>query len=675
MSQGPLSFGRMAKSASKAVLLANSQIPEEAFYQQLLELLPLSSSAVGTAAWRVNGSQFTRIAGTSTAENGSTMLPFSQEQYAKHLRDVVTKRSPQCLTRSKMASSTASPDEPLPIDVFTFPVISNGAVPILIEAYLRGDATDSESREQLATLVEETRLLSVIAPLYHSEAGTPRGSTESALLGFPSAIHKSLHLLQTCFAIANEGRRLLGWDRVSVLRRQGNTYRVLAISGQDLVNHRADLVRTMQTLATRVALTRERLNYPRIGQELSPEIEEALEAYLATSSVRKLVVIPLEESKTTSTEKIMTPNTRKRRQDPPFAAIVIEQFTDVDLTPSDLKPRLEFLIEQSRLALRNAIDHESIFMLPLMRWLGNQRTWLLGSHWRVSAAVACAIILLVGGLTLTEADLTILSEGSLLPRNRRQVFALESGVVVDLWVQHDAKVKAGGRLLTLRNHELNLALEQIRGEVRKTQARLRSLRAQRFADQGSTTSEGDQLVLGAEEESLRAAVENLNNQERIAKERLALLEVTSPLDGKVMTWKVEDLLRNRPIQRGQILMEIADVDGPWELSLRISDRYVADLLAATAAGQTVPVTFLVASDTTRQYVGQIADVSKATMLDPESGQNIRAIARISDTENVPAFQAGTTVQARIHCGRRSLGYVWFRDIWAFIYSRLLFPWS
>jgi hypothetical protein len=33
---------------------------------------------------------------------------------------------------------------------------------------------------------------------------------------------------------------------------------------------------------------------------------------------------------------------------------------------------------------------------------------------------------------------------------------------------------------------------------------------------------------------------------------------------------------------------------------------------------------------------------------------------------------GATVVARIHCGRRALGYVWLHEVWEFIQSRVLF---
>ena len=45
-----------------------------------------------------------------------------------------------------------------------------------------------------------------------------------------------------------------------------------------------------------------------------------------------------------------------------------------------------------------------------------------------------------------------------------------------------------------------------------------------------------------------------------------------------------------------------------------------------------------------------------------------AIDRGALTEPRP----GATVIARIHCGRRSLGYVWLHEVWEFIQTRILF---
>jgi hypothetical protein len=36
------------------------------------------------------------------------------------------------------------------------------------------------------------------------------------------------------------------------------------------------------------------------------------------------------------------------------------------------------------------------------------------------------------------------------------------------------------------------------------------------------------------------------------------------------------------------------------------------------------------------------------------------------------LRPGATVTAKIHCGRRSLGYVWLHELWETIQSRVLF---
>ena len=33
---------------------------------------------------------------------------------------------------------------------------------------------------------------------------------------------------------------------------------------------------------------------------------------------------------------------------------------------------------------------------------------------------------------------------------------------------------------------------------------------------------------------------------------------------------------------------------------------------------------------------------------------------------------GVTVQGKVHCGRRSLGYVWFHDLLSFIQAKVFF---
>ena len=50
---------------------------------------------------------------------------------------------------------------------------------------------------------------------------------------FTRTAHEKLDVRETAYTIANEGRRLIGCDRVSVAIKHGGKCRIEAVSGQD----------------------------------------------------------------------------------------------------------------------------------------------------------------------------------------------------------------------------------------------------------------------------------------------------------------------------------------------------------------------------------------------------------------------------------------------------------
>src|SRR5262249_47733163 len=114
---------------------------------------------------------------------------------------------------------------------------------------------------------------------------------------FSRQVHESLDVRETCYTIVNEGRRLLGCDRVTVaILRQGNCP-VEAVSGQDPMEARSNVVTLLGKLATRVVKSGEPLWYGGSTEELPPQIEEAIEDYVDQSYTKSLAVIPLREPK------------------------------------------------------------------------------------------------------------------------------------------------------------------------------------------------------------------------------------------------------------------------------------------------------------------------------------------------------------------------------------------
>ncbi len=95
---------------------------------------------------------------------------------------------------------------------------------------------------------------------------------------------------------ASDGRILLDVDRVSLARKRGRKTPIEAISGQDKVNPRANLVRRMSALCKVVMAGREPLFYTGAVDNLPPQLEQPLADYVAESNSRLVMIVPLFET-------------------------------------------------------------------------------------------------------------------------------------------------------------------------------------------------------------------------------------------------------------------------------------------------------------------------------------------------------------------------------------------
>ena len=60
-------------------------------------------------------------------------------------------------------------------------------------------------------------------------------------------------------------------------------------------------------------------------------------------------------------------------------------------------------------------------------------------------------------------------------------------------------------------------------------------------------------------------------------------------------------------------------------------------------------------------------------MDKDEGNVVVIKVAINKQDIDPAnLREGATVTGKVHCGRRSLGYVWFHDLLAFIQAKVFF---
>ena len=69
-----------------------------------------------------------------------------------------------------------------------------------------------------------------------------------------------------------------------------------------------------------------------------------------------------------------------------------------------------------------------------------------------------------------------------------------------------------------------------------------------------------------------------DNQWELYKIKQLELDVKSPINGLVVTWDLQNRLIHRPVQRGQVLLRVANPDGPWQLELHMPENRIGHVV-------------------------------------------------------------------------------------------------
>jgi hypothetical protein len=174
------------------------------------------------------------------------------------------------------------------------------------------------------------------------------------LEGFTHQVHGSLDLKETAYAVANDGKRLVGCDRLSVALKIGGRVMVEAVSGQEVVEQRANLIRELTRLCKVVLRSGEDLVYTGNTEGFAPDIRDALEMYVDESGSKVVIITLLHKPETDQDGK-------KSKEQVPFGCLVAEQIGD-EMAPTDAHARTEVVSRHASTALWNAQEHDKIFL-------------------------------------------------------------------------------------------------------------------------------------------------------------------------------------------------------------------------------------------------------------------------------------------------------------------------
>lgn len=708
--------------------LARSDIDPGEFYGQMLPRVVSALAAIGGVVWTLEDQNRLTLQYQVNLQEARLPPPDSEDmtRHTRLLQKVL--RSGEGLLVPPHAGSGEEEGGANPTEFLLVlgPLKTELEVKGVVEIFQRPEAGPSVQRGYLRFLLQVCELAGDYLKSRDLRQFSDRQVLWTQLEEFTRLVHASLNRRETAYTIANEGRRLIECDRVSVAVRKGDRCVIEAVSGQDLFDKRSNTIRLLNRLATVVVAGGEPVWYTGDTSHMAPQIEDAIQEYVDETHSKTVAVLPLARPEPEEKE-------RERPDEPverpaPVGALIVEQIEDARV-PERMRHRVEVVRQHSAVALANAVEHESLFLMPLWRRLGKAR-WVVRARNLPKVLMAAVLaVLLVVAAVVVPYDFALRSEGTLEPQLKRDVYAGVDGTVDQILVEHGARVSTGQPMVVLRNHALQQRFIETEGQLRTALENFRATEGNLMMDRALTPEERGRLT--AQLAELRERISSLKVEYAVLKQQLAELTVRSPIDGVVTTWDVRRLLENRFVRQGQRILEVADPDQDWELELHVPEdrmghvtraqnqRYeqlrarlhqlalerlraeVPDLPEEEAAAEAdrqvrqiadeelraalqeltgadwddqLDVTYVLATDPGTRHAGKVKQMHLYAEVRGEEGNTVRVKVAIDKNELRPEhLRQGAAVTAKIDCGKRSIGYVWLHDLIAWT-RKMWFRW-
>ena len=675
---------------AEVVELSKSEIEPSEFYAAMMDKAISALAAIGGVVWiQEEGAPLQLEYQVNLRQTGLAESETAQLQHGRLLQQVLEKGEPALIPPHSGAGGSDDGDpeaaaNPTDYLLVLAPIVSDRGIDGLVEIFQRSGARPTTQRGYLRFLKQICELAGEYVKTRRLRHFTHKQTLWEQLEAFTGLVHQALDSRETAYTIANEGRRLIGCDRVTVALRKGTKYQISAISGQDTFDKRSNVVRLLRNLVTAVAKTGDDLWFDGDTSDLAPQVEKVVNAYVDESHTKQLAVLPLREADNEE-EK---PGERKvKKRENILGAIVIEQLVDQQ-QPEGMMQRIDVVRRHSSTSLTNAQEFEGLFLLPLWRLLGKTQVLVTARNLPKTILATVAIAGAIAAMCLVPYDFTVIADGKLLPEVRQDVFASIDGRVEEVPVDTGNLVQEGQLLVRQESRDLDYQMIQLDGEYQKTLEDISSTDYQLRSLSGASGEEREmverQQLLGRLEQ-LRKTIDSLARQQALLDIKEDSLKVLSPINGKVVTWDIQELLKGRKVAAGQRLMKIADTTSPWELEIYVPEAKMGHIVAhwqklqAKDPNAKLDVEFVLATHTGEPITGRVEKVDTSAEVHGEDGNTVRM--RVSFPQEAlkelvkdpsTELKVGADVKAKVLCGQRAIGYVWFSDLFEFVQSRILF---
>jgi hypothetical protein len=654
--------------------LARSEVTPEEFYEGFLHRIVAALAAIGGAVWTFDDEGHLSLsAHLNLGETGLVEKPEDQQRHGKLLRKILD-GGQDAIVQPQYVSPEDDVANPTDLLLVCGILKSDQEVRGLVEVFQRTGSRAAVQRGYLQFVKQMCEVAEDFLKTRQLRLYTDRQAIWTQLEQFTRVAHSSLDPRAAAYSIANEGRRLIESDRVSVAVKTGRRCYVEAVSGQETFDKRSNTVALLGKLATIVVKAGEPLWYLGDTRDLAPQIEEAVEAYVDESHSKNIVVLPL--AKPRDEEDIKQHPNRKPEY---IGALIIEQI-NTDGISAAMRRRIDVVSDHGSVALTNALEHHSLFLMPVWRTIGKSKVLVSARMLPKTIAVAVLVVAAVLSLFFIPANFELHGRGTLEPVVQRDVFSSEEGTITEVLVEHGQHVTVGQPLVKMDSTQIDSEIIDVNSKINETLEKLSSDTLRVSIDAGSGLTEEQErqnIEIHGRIKANEALLPGLKQRRDLLTAKKERLTVTSPIDGIIVTWKPQERLKSRPVGKGEALLHIADTNQDWELEVRMPEDRMGHIRRAQKdlGKKDLDVSYVLKADANRTLLGKVKSIEEIAEVVPEEGNTVKVLVTIDKndlTEDV--MRTDAEVSAKINCGRRSLGYCWFHDVFEFIQTKILFRW-
>ena len=582
--------------------------------------------------------------------------PVAQSRHSQLLNKIREENEPTLIPPNSGTADIAEAGNPTDKLLLFGPLVVNNQTVGLVEIFQRPGAGPTTQRGYLRFLAQMCEIASDFLKDSKLQNFGQQQALWQQLDSFVKSIHNGLDPDQIAYVLANESRRIIGCDRVSVVLNKSGRWQIQAVSGLDSIERRADQIKKLQTLTRAVIKGQKPLWYSGDDQNLSPQIEKRLHEYIDKSHTKMIAVLPLKKPTDSSTSE-----TKQNSNVKPIGALIVEQLKDSTID-GPLKRRVEVICDHSESALANAVEHNSLFLLPLWKTIGKMLQPFSAAQLPKTVTILSVLAGIIAFFVLFPYPFTLSSNGQLKPQIQNEVYARIGGILQEVYVQENdgERVKQNDVLARMSNNDLDVQIQNLEGKINQTNEQIRKFRSA----QSQRLERYDSIMLDGELRNSEEELASLNRELELKKKQANELLVRSPADGFVVNWQVRKNLLKRPVDRGQNLMTVVDPDGGWQLELEIPERRLGHLLKCTRENdEPLKVSFALVSHPGKEFKGELTQVDEKLQVYGDDGNCAKAIVSFYN-DQIPAdlLKSGTRVNAKLQCGTRSIGYVWFHEL-------------